>query len=108
MAWLGKLGSVYAFKGIKDYEEWAMGMTPPQPPVNPLEGFMGEGEWEVREWTPEEFAKAHAPLGEKDRLYAQATELRKQINDALVEENYERAEILQKTLDIIKMKYDRL
>ena len=113
MQWEAKLRSIAAFKGIKDYEEWAMGMTPPQPLGNPLEGFMDsleEGEFEFREWTPEEFHKAHTPVPttEKEKLFAQAKEIREQINKAITDEDYEKADILQRTLDVIKLKYDKL
>jgi len=106
LQWDGRLRAAAAFKGIKDYEEWAMTQSEPLH-LEELGGWEGLGE-AFTEFTPEDFYKAHAPLGEKEKLFAQAKEIREQINKAITDEDYEKADILQRTLDVIKLKYDKL
>ena len=45
---------------------------------------------------------------EKEGLYKKAQVIRQQVNDAIAEEDYERAEVLEKLLRVIKDKYDKL
>jgi len=109
MQWEAKLRSIAAFKGIKDYEEWAMSQS--QPLFEDEISFI-RGEEPLDnpffEFTPEEFHKAHKPVGEKDKLLHEAREIRKQIDDAISNEDYEKAQLLQDVLDVVKLKYDKL
>ncbi len=47
-------------------------------------------------------------VSELDRLYNQALEIREQINRAINDEEYEVASVLQRTLDVLEMKYNNL
>ena len=111
MEWKGKLGAVYAFKGIKDYEEWAMGLATPQQPLDDTIIRLATSE-EISEFmSPEGFRDAFGssrPMTEKEILFQQAVSIREQIENAIAEENYEKADILQKTLDVIELKYNKL
>ncbi len=108
--WRTDLGIAQAFKGIMNYEEWAMRQSPPQ------DEYYAAAEEIVKGLSPEEFAKFESdPFGnvapqrtEKEKLYNQALEIRAQINRAVEEEEYEVAEVLQRTLDVIELKYNKL
>ncbi len=123
LRWKGELGSTYAFKGILDYENWAMRQSPPD--TNNY--YMGMAEEITREMenikeeeidfdnlgmTPEQFRELHepvqAPRNEKEKVFAQAMEVKRQIEGAIVEEDYKKAAILQKTLDVLEIRYNRL
>ena len=99
--WLGKLGSVYAFKGIKDYEEWAMGLATPSTPQS-------EGQiLYTMDWTgPEEMFSG--PKTDKELLLEKARVIREQLDNAIADEDYERAKVLQETLNVIEIKYNKL
>ena len=107
LKWEGRLGAAHAFMGIKDYEEWAMGLTTPQPP--PV-GFDKET---ASEWlTPQEFDEMHEQLNiprtEKELLFEKAVAIREQLDKAIANDEYEKASLLQRTLDVIELKYNRL
>ena len=108
LKWEGRLGAAHAFMGIKDYEEWAMGLTTPQPPP------MAFDEETANEWlTPEEFGALHDPVSltpksEKELLFEKAVAIREQLDKAIADDEYEKASLLQRTLDVIELKYNRL
>ncbi len=110
LRWRTDLGIAQAFRGIMNYEEWAMRQAPPQ------DEYYAAAEEIVKGLGPEDFARLDTdPFGnaapqrtEKEKLYNQALEIRAQINRALKEEEYEVASVLQKTLDVIEMKYNNL
>ena len=109
LEWDGRLGAAYAFKGIKDYEEWAMSMSPPIDPrtgdILPLEeGWMGPEDFGQMDG----FGNIGAPQTDKERLFAQAMAIREQLEEAIAVEDYEKAEILQKTLNVLEIKYNKL
>ena len=126
MKWEAKLRSVATFKGVMDYEEWAISQSEPIRMDNPFKGMMEDvdnledflrgAEPQSQGWVdPEKMFKMddgaymfRGDLGEKEKLFEQAKQIRKQINDAISQEDYEKADILQKTLDVIKLKYDKL
>lgn len=128
MKWEARLRSIATFKGVKDYEEWAMSQSEPIeiPPHNPIADMMREleelsrqQEDESQGWVnPEDLYKAEDGAvffssrstgnTEKDRLWNRAVMLRKQINDAIDNEDFEKAQLLKDTLDVIEKKYNEL
>ena len=116
LQWETKLRSAAAFKGIRDYEEWAISQTPPQIDnieraimdelrgVAPLEDPFIDNSW----MTPEGLDRGSQGATEKERLFNHAKEVRKQIDAAIDREDYEAAAILQKTLDVIEIKFNKL
>ena len=110
MKWEARKQSVAVFKGVKDYEEWAMSLTPPEivDPFEEMRRAVEESEWLNPEtYRMQEFAPSTGG-SEKERLYNRAVMLRKQIDDAINNEDYEKAQLLDDTLQIIKKKYDEL
>ena len=109
MQWEGRKGSAATFVGMKQYEEWAMGLsTPTGPPIQ----FDKET---VDEWmTPEEFQQSleNGSLNEiltpKEALWQQGVEIRRQLDDAIANEEFERCRALQQVLDVIEIKYNNL
>ena len=120
MKWEAKLRSIATFKGIKDFEEWAINQSPPDVSfgmqtdsidefIDAFRDQMNDGS----EWTsPESFRIQESSLStgntEKDRMWNRAVMLRKQIDEAVDNEDYEKAQLLQDTLNVIKKKYDEL
>ena len=104
--WLAKLSSIYAFKGIKDYDEWAIGASDPLPPPPAIDHI----QW-VQDWTgPEEFfgGGLNTPKSEKELLLDKAREIRRQLDEAIDQDDFERAQALQNLLDVIEIKYNKL
>ena len=103
MKWEAKLAAIAAMKGIKDYEEWAMGLTPELPPTQgAVEGFHYTMDWT----SPEEMFAG--PKTDKELLFEKAVEIRRQLDEAIGADDYERAGALQKLLDVIETKYNKL
>ena len=55
--------------------------------------------------TPEEFYQASSP---KESLLSKAREVRRQLDEAIDNDEYEKADMLQSVLDAIQAKYDKL
>ena len=106
MRWEAKLAAIAAMKGIKDYEEWAIGLSDPltNPHIPPIEPH--HIQW-VEDWTSAEDLFA-GPKSDKELLLEKAIAIREQITEAIAEDDFERASVLQKTLDIIESKYNKL
>ena len=108
MAWeLKKMISAYvgAERFLIDEAAQSMGLYSPEQydPLNAKKIY--EDSTSIEEW----IAGSNMPnLSEKDKLYRQAQELRKQINQAIAEENFEKAAILDKTLKVIEIKYNKI
>ena len=63
----------------------------------------------VIEDTPESFHfEVGRPMNDKELLYNKAQEVRKQLENAIENEDYEKAQLLQHTLDVIERKYNKL
>ena len=110
MKWEARKQSVAVFKGVKDYEEWAMSLTPPEiiDPFEEMRRAVEESEWlNPEQFRMQEFTQSTGGT-EKDRLYNRAVMLRKQINDAIDNEDYEKAQLLDDTLKVIEKKYNEL
>ena len=107
LRWDGRKAAAAAFKGIKDYEEWAMSLSAPLT-EDELEFARGLAPLEEGPETPEDYFKLNKPRSDKERLMEQAKEIRAQLDLAIAEERYEAAEILQKTLNVIEIKYNKL
>ena len=61
--------------------------------------------------SPEDFyyeVTGREDLSEKDKLYSKALEVRKQLNEAIDNDDYKKAELLQLTLDMLEYKYNKL
>ena len=112
MIWEGKKAAAAAFKGQMDFEQWVINEQQAQDErfLNnfvkgsaPIEG-VEEG------WVgPEEFmGMMKEPLGPKEALLEQAHEIRRQLDEAIDNDEFEKCENLQKILDIIEIKYNKL
>ena len=107
MQWEGRKGAAHTFVGMKQYEEWAMAQSPPMDPQTGEVLPLSEG-WMDPEGYSDIFGNVGRPLNEKEILFEQAVAIREQIESAIAVEDYEKADVLQKTLDVIKIKYDKL
>ena len=111
MKWEAKKRSIAVFKGVKDYEDWAIAQSHIELTANPFEEM--QKAIEETEWLdPEMFRIQESNLStgntDKDRMWNRAVMLRKQIDEAVDNEDYEKAQLLQDTLNVIKKKYDEL
>ncbi len=115
LRWEGRVAAAHVFKGIHDYENWAMSQQPQPPMDNPFTGMMDEirdnlesleeGEW----MNPEEFNMVpKGPLTDKDKLFERAKVLRAQIDEAIGREDYETAQVLNDTLNVVHNKWKSL
>ena len=105
MKWNGRLGAAHSFMGIKNYEEWAMGLTTPNEGAG-LYSPETSSEW----MSPEEFGELHEPVGltPKEIVYEQAMAIKEQLEEAIANDEFEKCDALQQVLNILERKYNKL
>ena len=96
-----KMSSAYILAEKKIIEDTAQGNDPT--------GHDNVSYYFTTSSSPEEFhLEFSKPRTEKELLLEKAQEIRKQLDDAIHAEEYSRAEALQKLLNVIEKKYNKL
>ena len=125
LQWQGRLASAFVFKGVQNYEDYMISKGEEEvreilERQNPFEEMNDVEKWlrgdvppTEGQDTPEGFYRIQESSlstggNEKDRLWNRAVMLRKQIDDAVASDNFEKAQLLKDTLDIIEKKYNEL
>lgn len=105
LKWNGRLGAAHSFMGIKNYEEWAMGLSTPDEGAG-LYSPETSSEW----MTPEEFSEMHLPVGRtpKEIVFEQAMAIREQLEEAIANDEFEKCDALQQVLNVLETKYNKL
>lgn len=112
LEWEGKKTAAAVFKGTMDYENWVIRQQLEQDEKFLSDYAKGSApiEGDDEGWVgPEEFmGMMKQPLGPKEQLYQQAVDIRRQLDEAIENDEYEKCDNLQKILDVIEIKYNKL
>ena len=101
MKWNAKLQSAINFKGNLDYEEWV---------INQQAGADAEmlGGWDFND-TPESFySNPQQAPSDKEALLEQARAVRILLDEAIADDEFEKASSLQEVLNTLEIKYNKL